>query len=117
ALRPESGIRLSPGYGRTLGLSGGSCYPYAGTSSSPTSYVATPSTLSRKKSSSHSDLAREFAGLHTSEPYRLDSPTRTPLLARNRQELSALQSLYQAASRSEYVKEYLESCSRKGSRT
>ncbi|XP_065273230.1 ubiquitin carboxyl-terminal hydrolase 2 isoform X1 [Emys orbicularis] len=124
ALRPESGIRLSPGYGHTLarplgsgGLNGGACYAYTGTSISPTSYMATPSTLSRKKSSSHSDLAREFAGLHASEPYRLDSPTRTPLLARNRQELCALQSLYQAASRSEYVKEYLESCSRKGSRT
>ncbi|CAM2107701.1 unnamed protein product [Caretta caretta] len=124
ALCPESSIRLSPSYGRMLarplgsgGLSGGACYAYTGTTSSPTSYMATPSTLSRKKSSSHSDLAREFAGLHTSEPYRLDSPTRTPLLARNRQELCALQSLYQAASRSEYVKEYLESCSRKDNST
>ncbi|EMP29014.1 Ubiquitin carboxyl-terminal hydrolase 2 [Chelonia mydas] len=124
ALCPESSIRLSPAYGRMLarplgsgGLSGGACYAYTSPTSSPTSYMATPSTLSRKKSSSHSDLAREFAGLHTSEPYRLDSPTHTPLLARNRQELCALQSLYQAASRSDYVKEYLESCSRKGNRT
>ncbi|XP_075765625.1 ubiquitin carboxyl-terminal hydrolase 2 isoform X2 [Pelodiscus sinensis] len=124
ALRPDSGTRLSLGYGHTLarplgsgGLSGGACYAYAGTSGSPTSYVAAPAVLSRKKSSSHSDLAREFAGLHTSEAYRVDSPPRAPLLARNRQELCALQSLYQAASRSEYVKEYLESCNRKGSRT
>uniref|UniRef100_A0A452HB34 Ubiquitin carboxyl-terminal hydrolase n=1 Tax=Gopherus agassizii TaxID=38772 RepID=A0A452HB34_9SAUR len=124
ALRPESSIQLSPGYGHTLarplgigGLSRGACYPFTGTSISPTSYMATLSALSHKKSSSHSDLKQEFTRLHASEPYRLDLPPHTPLLARNRQELCALQSLYQAASRSEYVKEYLESCSRKGSRT
>ncbi|XP_067421137.1 ubiquitin carboxyl-terminal hydrolase 2 isoform X1 [Emydura macquarii macquarii] len=123
ALRPDSGTRLSQSYGHTLarppgggGLSGGACYPYTGPSSSPTSYLAGPSALSRKKSGSHSDLAQEFSGLHATEPYRLGSPTRAPLLASNRQELCALQSLYQAASRSEYVKEYLESCSRKGGR-
>ncbi|XP_074833315.1 ubiquitin carboxyl-terminal hydrolase 2 isoform X1 [Carettochelys insculpta] len=123
-LRPDSGPRLSASYGHTLarslgsgGLSGGACYAYTGTSSSPTSYAAAPSALSRKKSSSHSDLAQEFAALHLSEPYRVDSPTHAPLLARNRQELCALQSLYQAASRSKYVKEYLESCSRKGGRS
>uniref|UniRef100_A0A8C5F1A0 ubiquitinyl hydrolase 1 n=1 Tax=Gopherus evgoodei TaxID=1825980 RepID=A0A8C5F1A0_9SAUR len=124
ALRPESSIQLSPGYGHTLarplgigGLSRGACYPFTGTSISPTSYMATLSVLSHKKSSSHSDLKQEFTRLHASEPYRLDLPPHTPLLARNRQELCALQSLYQAASHSEYVKEYLESCSRKGSRT
>ncbi|XP_006020441.1 ubiquitin carboxyl-terminal hydrolase 2 isoform X1 [Alligator sinensis] len=123
SLHSDPSIRLNLGYrhvpGRpvgTSGLNGGSCYSYAGSPSSPTSYVPAPASLSRKKSSSHSDLAREFAGLHTSESYRVDSPARSPVVARNRPELCALQSLYQAASRSEYVQEYLQSYSRKGGR-
>ncbi|NXS57887.1 UBP2 hydrolase, partial [Brachypteracias leptosomus] len=61
--------------------------------------------LSRHKSISHSDLAREFSGLHTS-----DSAYASP---RGRQELGALQGLYQAATRSDYVRGYLESHGRR----
>ncbi|NWT02097.1 UBP2 hydrolase, partial [Mionectes macconnelli] len=61
--------------------------------------------LSRHKSINHSDLAREFSGLHTSDSAY--SP------ARGRQEPGTLQGLYQAASRSDYVRGYLESYGRK----
>ncbi|NWR38163.1 UBP2 hydrolase, partial [Tachuris rubrigastra] len=61
--------------------------------------------LSRHKSISHSDLAREFSGLHTSDSAYAP--------ARGRQEPGALQGLYQAATRSEYVRGYLESYGRK----
>ncbi|NXK37153.1 UBP2 hydrolase, partial [Piprites chloris] len=61
--------------------------------------------LSRHKSISHSDLAREFSGLHTSDSAY--APTR------GRQEPGALQGLYQAATRSDYVRGYLESYGRR----
>lgn len=118
--RPDSGTRLSPSYGRVPlrppgsgGLSGGTSYSYGNTAS--TSY-STP--LGRKKSSSHSDLARDLSSMHlSSDPYRTDSSTRGHFLARTRQELSTLQGIYQSARRSDYVKDYLESCSRKGGRS
>ncbi|KAJ6650256.1 hypothetical protein lerEdw1_013467, partial [Lerista edwardsae] len=123
--RPDSGTRLSPTYGRVPlrppgsgglsggGLSGGTSYSYGNAAS--TSY-STP--LGRKKSSSHSDLARDLSSMHlSSDPYRTDSSTRGHFLARTRQELSTLQGIYQSARRSDYVKDYLESCSRKGGRS
>ncbi|NWS30374.1 UBP2 hydrolase, partial [Polioptila caerulea] len=58
--------------------------------------------LSRHKSVSHSDLAREFSGLHTSDSAYL--PAAGALSTR-----SNLQGLYQAATHSEYVRGYLES--------
>ncbi|XP_028931511.1 ubiquitin carboxyl-terminal hydrolase 2 isoform X1 [Ornithorhynchus anatinus] len=71
--------------------------------------------LTRKTSNSHSDLARDFSGLRASDGYRLDPGAgRSPLLARTRKELCALQGLYQAASRSEYLADYLENYGRKG---
>ncbi|NXG42828.1 UBP2 hydrolase, partial [Psilopogon haemacephalus] len=69
--------------------------------------------LSRHKSISHSDLAREFSGLHASDSSYAAPPA--PLSARGRQELGALQGLYQAATRSDYVRGYLESYGRKSS--
>ncbi|NXI61436.1 UBP2 hydrolase, partial [Anseranas semipalmata] len=66
--------------------------------------------LSRRKSISHSDLAREFSGLHASDSAYPLSPG-----ARSCQELGALQGLYQAAARSDYVHDYLESCRRNSS--
>ncbi|NWH27728.1 UBP2 hydrolase, partial [Grus americana] len=69
--------------------------------------------LSRRKSISHSDLAREFSGLHASDSTYV--PTSGPLSTRGRQELGALQGLYQAAARSDYVRGYLESYGRKSS--
>ncbi|NWI30295.1 UBP2 hydrolase, partial [Sula dactylatra] len=69
--------------------------------------------LSRRKSISHSDLAREFSGLHASDSAY--TPTPGPLRSRGRQELGALQGLYQAAARSDYVRGYLESYERKSS--
>jgi ubiquitin carboxyl-terminal hydrolase 2/21 len=80
-------------------------------------------TLSQKKSNSQSDLARDFSSLRTSDSYwtsdsyRIDPANlgRSPMLARTRKELCALQGLYQAASRSEYLVDYLENYSRKGS--
>ncbi|KAF1417890.1 Ubiquitin carboxyl-terminal hydrolase 2, partial [Spheniscus humboldti] len=69
--------------------------------------------LSRRKSISHSDLAREFSGLHTSDS--VYAPTPSPLSTQGRQELGALQGLYQAAARSDYVRSYLESYGRKSS--
>ncbi|NXK55186.1 UBP2 hydrolase, partial [Chauna torquata] len=66
--------------------------------------------LSRRKSISHSDLAREFSGLHTSDSAYVPSAG-----TRGHQELGALQGLYQAAARSDYVRDYLESCGRKSS--
>ncbi|NWY52204.1 UBP2 hydrolase, partial [Chionis minor] len=69
--------------------------------------------LSRRKSISHSDLAREFSGLHASDSAY--APTPGPLGTRGRQELGALQGLYQAATRSDYVRGYLESYGRKSS--
>ncbi|NXS69421.1 UBP2 hydrolase, partial [Pandion haliaetus] len=69
--------------------------------------------LSRRKSISHSDLAREFSGLHTSDCAY--APTSGPLSTRGRQELGTLQGLYQAATRSDYVRGYLESYGRKSS--
>lgn len=115
-LYPDSGIRLSPAYLRTQhrppggGLSGGSCYTFTGTPSSPSGYLPSSAPLSRRKSISHSDLVQEFSGLRTSESAYASSPG-----ARGRQELGALQGLYQAAAHSDYVRDYLESCERKSS--
>ncbi|XP_015268167.1 PREDICTED: ubiquitin carboxyl-terminal hydrolase 2-like, partial [Gekko japonicus] len=116
--RPDSGTRLSPSYVRVPvrppgsgGLSGGGRQP-------PRAPRSTRTMLGRKKSSSHSDLARDLSGMHLSDSYRVDSTTRSPLIARNRTELSALQGFYQQPSRhSDYVKDYLESCNRKGGRS
>ncbi|XP_054854170.1 ubiquitin carboxyl-terminal hydrolase 2 isoform X1 [Eublepharis macularius] len=118
--RPDSGTRLSPSYGRVPvrppgsgGLSGGSSYSFGSTAS--TSYNTA---LGRKKSSSHSDLARDLSGMHLFDSYRVDSTTRGPTIARTRQELCTLQGFYQqAARRSDYVKDYLESYNRKGGRS
>ncbi|XP_061870177.1 ubiquitin carboxyl-terminal hydrolase 2 isoform X2 [Colius striatus] len=111
-LYPDPSIRLSPAYGRTQprlsggGLSGGTCYSFAATPGSPTGFLPTTALLSRRKSISHSDLAREFSGLHASDSaYALNPSTISP---RGRQELGALQGLYQAAARSDYVRGYLE---------
>ncbi|XP_005856935.1 PREDICTED: ubiquitin carboxyl-terminal hydrolase 2 [Myotis brandtii] len=103
------------------GLSGGSGFPYGVTSSSlgylPMSARSQGLPLTQKKSSSQLDLARDFSSLRASESYRLDPGTlgRSPGLARTRRELCALQGLYQAASRSEYLADYLENYGRKGS--
>ncbi|NXX80836.1 UBP2 hydrolase, partial [Urocolius indicus] len=67
--------------------------------------------LSRRKSISHSDLAREFSGLHASDSAY--APTPSTFSPRGHQELGALQGLYQAATRSDYVRGYLESYGRK----
>ncbi|NWV42217.1 UBP2 hydrolase, partial [Grantiella picta] len=67
--------------------------------------------LSRHKSISHSDLAREFSGLHTSDSAYL--PAAGALSTRSRPELGNLQGLYQAATHSDYVRGYLESYGRK----
>ncbi|NWT61247.1 UBP2 hydrolase, partial [Erythrocercus mccallii] len=67
--------------------------------------------LSRHKSISHSDLAREFSGLHTSDSAYL--PAAGALSTRSRPELGNLQGLYQAATHSDYVHGYLESYGRK----
>ncbi|XP_036923438.1 ubiquitin carboxyl-terminal hydrolase 2 isoform X1 [Sturnira hondurensis] len=103
------------------GLSGGSGFPYGVTNSSP-SYLPMNScnqgiTLTQKKSNSQLDLARDFSSLRTSDSYRTDPGNlgRSPMLARTRKELCALQGLYQAASRSEYLSDYLENYGRKGS--
>lgn len=118
--RPDSGTRLSPSYGRVPvrphgsgGLSGGTSYPFGSTAS--TNYA---SSLGRKKSSSHSDLARDLSSLHLSpESYHADLSTRGSFIAHNRQDLCTLQGLYQAARHSDYVKDYLESYNRKGGRS
>ncbi|XP_025896799.1 ubiquitin carboxyl-terminal hydrolase 2 isoform X1 [Nothoprocta perdicaria] len=112
---PDSGIRLSPAYARSQsrtagggGLSGGgTCYAFAGPPASTPSYTAP---LSRRKSSSHSDLAREFSGLHTSDSGYTPAPG--PLATRTHQELGTL---YQAAVRSDYVRDYLDTYGRKSS--
>ncbi|NXI75953.1 UBP2 hydrolase, partial [Rhipidura dahli] len=62
--------------------------------------------LSRHKSISHSDLAREFSGLHTSDSAYL--PAAGALSTHGN-----LQGLYQAATHSDYVRGYLESYGRK----
>lgn len=111
-LYPDPSIRLSPSYIRTqprppgAGLSGGACYTFSGSPSSPTGYLPSSAPLSRHKSISHSDLAREFSGLHTSDSAYL--PTAGALSARGN-----LQGLYHAATHSEYVRGYLESYGRK----
>ncbi|NXU28850.1 UBP2 hydrolase, partial [Thalassarche chlororhynchos] len=69
--------------------------------------------LSRRKSISHSDLARDFSGLHASDSAYV--PTPSSLSTRGRQELGTLQSLYQAAAHSDYVRSYLETYGRKSS--
>ncbi|XP_060643252.1 ubiquitin carboxyl-terminal hydrolase 2 isoform X2 [Anolis sagrei] len=119
--RPDSGTRLSPSYLRAPvrppgsgGLNGGATGYSFGT--------GYPSTLVRKKSSSHSDLARDMSGLHiSSTPYRTEtfatSSRNGPFLAQTRQELSALQGYYQSTRHSDYVKDYLENYSRKGGRS
>ncbi|KAM6107615.1 ubiquitin carboxyl-terminal hydrolase 2 [Pterocles gutturalis] len=118
-LYPDSSIRLSPTYIRTQprtpgsGLSGGACYAFAGTPSSPPGYLPTRAPLSRQKSISHSDLAREFSGLHASDSAY--APTPGHLSTRGRQELGALQGLYQAAAQSDYVRGYLDGYGRKSS--
>ncbi|XP_064326829.1 ubiquitin carboxyl-terminal hydrolase 2 isoform X1 [Phalacrocorax carbo] len=118
-LYPDSSIRLSPTYIHTQTqppgsrLSGGACYTFSGAPSSPPGYLPTTASLSRRKSISHSDLAREFAGLHTSDSAYATTPG--PLSTRGCQELSTLQGLYKAAARSDYVRGYLESYGRKSS--
>ncbi|XP_029770723.1 ubiquitin carboxyl-terminal hydrolase 2 isoform X2 [Suricata suricatta] len=103
------------------GLSGGSGFPYGVTNSSLSYLPGTARdqgiTLTQKKSSSQSDLARDFSSLRTSDSYRIDPGNlgRSPMLASTRKELCALQGLYQAASRSEYLADYLENYGRKGS--
>ncbi|NWX65083.1 UBP2 hydrolase, partial [Promerops cafer] len=67
--------------------------------------------LSRHKSISHSDLAREFSGLHTSDSAFL--PAAGALSTRGQPELGNLQGLYQAATHSDYVRGYLEGYGRK----
>ncbi|XP_060040524.1 ubiquitin carboxyl-terminal hydrolase 2-like isoform X2 [Erinaceus europaeus] len=105
------------------GLSGGSGFPYGVASSSP-SYLSgnvrdQVVSLTQKKSSSQSDLARDFSSLRTSDCYRIDPGNlgRSPMLARTRKELCALQGFYQAAaaSRSDYLTDYLENYGRRGS--
>ncbi|XP_031989595.1 ubiquitin carboxyl-terminal hydrolase 2 isoform X1 [Corvus moneduloides] len=116
-LYPDPSIRLSPLYLRTqprppgAGLSGGACYTFSGTPGSPTGYLPSTAPLSRHKSISHSDLAQEFSGLHTSDSAYL--PAAGTLSARTRPELGNLQGLYQAATHSDYVRGYLESYGRK----
>ncbi|XP_009286227.1 PREDICTED: LOW QUALITY PROTEIN: ubiquitin carboxyl-terminal hydrolase 2 [Aptenodytes forsteri] len=125
-LYPDSSIRLSSTYTHTQPrpaggrLSGGVCYTFTGAPSSPPGYLPTTAPLSRRKSISHSDLAREFSGLHTSDS--IYAPTPSPLSTQGRQELApcrvsigSLQGLYQAAARSDYVRSYLESYGRKSS--
>ncbi|XP_024426612.1 ubiquitin carboxyl-terminal hydrolase 2 isoform X1 [Desmodus rotundus] len=103
------------------GLSGGSGFPYGVTNSSlsylPMNFCSQGITLTQKKSNSQLDLARDFSSLRTSDSYRIDPGNlgRSPMLARTRKELCALQGLYQAASRSEYLSDYLENYGRKGS--
>ncbi|RLV89025.1 hypothetical protein DV515_00015103 [Chloebia gouldiae] len=116
-LYPDPSIRLSPSYIRTqprppgAGLSGGACYTFTGTPGSPTGYLPSAAPLSRHKSISHSDLAREFSGLHTSDSAYL--PAAGALGTRGRPELGHLQGLYQAATHSDYVRGYLEGYGRK----
>ncbi|NWS73817.1 UBP2 hydrolase, partial [Crotophaga sulcirostris] len=69
--------------------------------------------LSRRKSISHSDLAREFSGLHTSDNSYAPAPG--PLSTQSPQDAGALQGLYHAAAHSDYVRGYLESYGRKSS--
>nr|XP_008122113.1 PREDICTED: LOW QUALITY PROTEIN: ubiquitin carboxyl-terminal hydrolase 2 [Anolis carolinensis] len=119
--RPDSGTRLSPSYLRAPvrppgsgGLSGGATGYSFGTGYN--------STLVRKKSSSHSDLARDMSGLHlSSTPHRTDtfttSPRTGPFLAQTRQELSTLQGYYHVHAASDYIKDYLENYGRKGGRS
>ncbi|XP_055963535.1 ubiquitin carboxyl-terminal hydrolase 2 isoform X2 [Sorex fumeus] len=103
------------------GLSGGSGFPYSVAGGAP-GYLHLSGrdqvgSLAQKKSNSQSDLARDFSSLRTSENYQLDPSHlgRSPILARTRKELCALQGLYQAARRSEYLTDYLENYGRKGS--
>lgn len=113
-LYPDSSIRLSPTYIRSQprppggGLNGGACYTFAGTPSSPPGYLPPTASLSRRKSISHSDLAQEFSGLHAS-----DSAYASTSAQEGQQELGALPGLYQAAARSDYVRNYVESYGRK----
>ncbi|NXQ55510.1 UBP2 hydrolase, partial [Anthoscopus minutus] len=67
--------------------------------------------LSRHKSVSHSDLAREFSALHTSDSTYM--PAAGALSTRGQPELSNLQGLYQATTHSDYVRGYLESYGRR----
>ncbi|XP_006152374.1 ubiquitin carboxyl-terminal hydrolase 2 isoform X2 [Tupaia chinensis] len=103
------------------GLSGGSGFPY-GVTTNTLSYMPVNArdqgaSLTQKKSNSQLDLARDFSSLRTSDNYRIDPGNlgRSPMLARTRKELCALQGLYQAANRSEYLADYLENYGRKGS--
>lgn len=103
------------------GLSGGGAFAY-GASGSSLGYLPghardPGASATQRKSNSHLDLARDFSGLRTSESYRTEPGPlgRSPLLARTRKELCALQGLYQAASRPDYLADYLENYGRKGS--
>ncbi|KAM6312479.1 ubiquitin carboxyl-terminal hydrolase 2 isoform 1-T1 [Podargus strigoides] len=117
-LYPDPSIRLSPAYPRTQprptgsGLSGGACCTFPGTPGSPPGYLPAAAPLSRHRSISHSDLAREFSGLHAS-----DSAYTPTLGTRGRPEPGALHGLYQAATRSDYVRGYLESYGRKSNQS
>ncbi|XP_057347133.1 ubiquitin carboxyl-terminal hydrolase 2 isoform X2 [Manis pentadactyla] len=103
------------------GLSGGGGFPYGVTSNSlaylPINARDHGVTLTQKKSNSQSDLARDFSSLRTSDSYRIDPGNvgRSPMLANTRKELCVLQSLYQGTSHSEYLTNYLENYSHKGS--
>ncbi|NWW50358.1 UBP2 hydrolase, partial [Pedionomus torquatus] len=70
--------------------------------------------LSCRKSISHSDLAREFSGLHASDSVYTPTPGSLST-TRSHQELGALQGLYQATVHSDYVRGYLDSYGRKSS--
>ncbi|XP_057289077.1 ubiquitin carboxyl-terminal hydrolase 2 isoform X1 [Pezoporus wallicus] len=112
-LYPDSSIRLSSTYIRSQprppggGLNGGACYSFAGPPSSPPAYLPPTASLSRRKSISHADLAREFSGLHASDSAYASTG------AQGQQELGALQGLYRAAAHSDYVRSYVESYGRK----
>lgn len=114
--QPRAGERPSGS-----GLSGGGALPY-GAAGSALSYLPAHARdqgpgATQRKANSHLDLARDFSGLRTSESYRTDPGHlgRSPMLARTRKELCALQGLYQAASRPDYLADYLENYGRKGS--
>ncbi|XP_043937058.1 ubiquitin carboxyl-terminal hydrolase 2 isoform X2 [Protopterus annectens] len=89
----------------TSGLSGGFS-PYTG--SSPKHYLSTPSpvvSLNRRKSSSHTDLARDFKSLHISDTYQSDT-IRSTNLSRSRQDLDSLSGSYRSTSRNDHWDSY-----------
>ncbi|XP_033925467.1 ubiquitin carboxyl-terminal hydrolase 2 isoform X1 [Melopsittacus undulatus] len=113
-LYPDPSIRLSSTYIRSQprppcgGLNGGACYTFTGPPSTPPGYLPPTASLSRRKSISHTDLVREFSGLHTSDSAYGSTSTQG-------QDLGALQGLYHSAAHSDYVRSYVESYGRKSS--